>query len=96
MREEKYVIIYPAYLNAKISRKKGRRVPREYTVKNPTVNEIFRAARKLRLSPVVEAGKSYPRNWFYEKGRIKVVKVKSKLNTLKMIGAALKKIKEGD
>ncbi len=96
MREEKHIIIYPAYLNAKISRKKGRRVSRKYTVKNPAVDEIARAARKLRLNPVVETSKSYPRNWFYEKGRIKVVKVKSKLNTLKMIGAALKKIKEGD
>ncbi|MCS7128714.1 MAG: hypothetical protein N3E36_06185 [Sulfolobales archaeon] len=55
------VVIYPAYIDRALSRKKGRRLPLTHAVLNPTVDEIVHAAELLGLEPIVEERK-YPKD----------------------------------
>jgi len=79
------VIIYPAYIDSSLSRKQGRRIPRDQAVAKPTLREIARAAEKLGLEPVIEAEAHYPRTWFTRKGRVVVAKRGSKRSLLRML-----------
>ncbi len=95
MKEEKgkYIIIYPLYFDTKKSRKKGRKVPKKLSVRNPDLRKLFQIAQRLNLNPILEENKRHPRTWFTEKGRLKVKKVQSKTYILKLIGEKL--VKQG-
>ena len=77
--------IWLANLDAKVSRSRGRKVPRELAVPKPTLKEVVEAAEQLGLDPIVEENKSYPKSWWQHKGRVLVKKVNSKINILKAI-----------
>lgn len=87
---ETRVIIYPAYLDANLTRKKGRRVPLQIAIHNPSLEEIFNICKALGLNPELEPDKVYPRN-ISMRGRIVVDKRGSKLKTLYLIASELKK-----
>mgnify|MGYP001772638574 CR=1 FL=1 len=84
------VAIYPAYFDANLSRKEGRRVPLNLAVPSPSIEDIVEVCNKLNLNPEIEPEKAYPRN-FTLKGRVIVDKRGSKVKTLLLIAGELKK-----
>lgn len=62
-------VIWPAYLDAEVSRSKGRRVPRDLAVPKPTVDEIAAAAGQVGYDAVIEREKTYPRE-YEPRGRV--------------------------
>ncbi|MEM3616189.1 MAG: signal recognition particle subunit SRP19/SEC65 family protein, partial [Candidatus Methanomethylicia archaeon] len=68
------IVIWPAYLNANLTRKMGRRIPKEIAVQNPTIEELEEAVKELKINYIVEKDKKYPKTWFKEEGRILVEK----------------------
>ena len=44
--------VWPGYFDAKISRRKGRRVPRDSSVLKPDLEGLFNAARKVCLNKI--------------------------------------------
>ncbi|GAB0491854.1 hypothetical protein MMPV_003109 [Pyropia vietnamensis] len=66
----RWVVIYPAYLNANYSFAQGRKIPKSAAVADPTITDVFEAARGLGVSLGVE-DKCYPRD-FFNRGRIRV------------------------
>ncbi|MFC4358836.1 signal recognition particle subunit SRP19 [Halobium salinum] len=64
-------VIYPAYIDADLTRRKGRRVPLDVAVENPTVDEIAKAVQQVGYDAVVERDKTYSREW-EERGRVLV------------------------
>ncbi len=90
----KKIVIYPEYLDSRLSRSEGRRINKELAIPNPRIDEIVKAAEKLGLNPIVEADASYPRNWWEHRGRVIVDKIGSKLNTLKEIAKILKQTRK--
>lgn len=64
-------VIWPAYLDAELSRNEGRRVPRSVAVAEPTVDEIARAAGQVGYDAVIEREKTYPRE-YTPRGRVLV------------------------
>ncbi len=85
------IAIYPAYLDSRRSRKEGRRVPLSLAVKGPTIEEIYKAAKRLKLNPVMEPEVKYPRTWFFESGRVMVLKIGSKQKTLRLIAEIMRR-----
>ncbi|MEM2404633.1 MAG: signal recognition particle subunit SRP19/SEC65 family protein [Candidatus Methanomethylicia archaeon] len=83
------IIVWPAYLNLKNSRSMGRRVPRHLAIENPSIEEIFKAAIDLNLSPEI-VNKAYPKNWLEVRKAIVMNKKESKLKTLKEICLKIK------
>ncbi|MCL7418495.1 MAG: signal recognition particle subunit SRP19/SEC65 family protein [Halalkalicoccus sp.] len=62
-------VIWPAYLDAEVSRSKGRRVPRDLAVPEPTVDEIAAAAQQVGYDAVIERDRTYPRE-YEPRGRV--------------------------
>ncbi|OSX71321.1 hypothetical protein BU14_0556s0007 [Porphyra umbilicalis] len=48
--DSRWVVVYPAYLNADYSFAKGRKIPKAAAVAAPTVGDLFAAARRLGVS----------------------------------------------
>ena len=44
-------IIWLDYFDSSLSRSQGRRVPKNRTIKNPDLNNLIRAAKRLDLKP---------------------------------------------
>lgn len=75
-KKQKFIVIYPEYFMSKYTRAEGRRVPKSMACQTPTVEDIEKAARALKLDPVVEKDKSYPRYWYKKRGRVLIEKNK--------------------
>ncbi len=75
---DKY-IIWPIYFDAYAPRGK-RKVSKELAVKNPSIDEIFKAAKKLGLNPVKE-DKAHPSRWWRKEGCI-AIDMKGKKNEI--------------
>ncbi|MEB3806378.1 MAG: signal recognition particle protein Srp19 [Desulfurococcales archaeon] len=81
----RYTVVYPSYIDSRLPRRLGRKIPRELAVPGPRLDEIYEAAKELGLEPIVDEDASYPRTWFHERGRVIVEKKYSKLDILKNI-----------
>mgnify|MGYP000385531135 FL=1 len=64
-------VIWPAYLDADLSRSEGRRVPEDMAVPGPTVDEIAEAVGQVGYDAVIERDKTYSRE-YEPRGRVLV------------------------
>ena len=64
-------VIWPAYIDAGKSRSKGRRVPLDDAVSEPTVDEIAKAVQQVGYDAVIEREKAYSRE-YGARGRVLV------------------------
>ena len=65
------LVIWPGYFNSKISRRRGRRVPKESSVPNPDLENLAWAARQSGLRKMKrEEGVSHPRRPYLKEGRL--------------------------
>jgi signal recognition particle subunit SRP19 len=64
-------VIWPAFLDADLTRAEGRRVSREQAVSEPTVDEIATAVQQVGYDAKIERDKQYPREW-EPRGRVLV------------------------
>lgn len=64
-------VIWPAYLDAGLTREEGRRVSMELAVDEPTVDEIAQAVQQVGYDAVIERTKTYPRE-YEARGRVLV------------------------
>ena len=68
----RWVVFYPAYIDAQRSQADGRRVAQRVAVTHPTAAEVARVCEAvLGLRAVLEAERQYPRD-FFNKGRVRV------------------------
>ncbi|XP_074851324.1 signal recognition particle 19 kDa protein [Carettochelys insculpta] len=73
--KERFICIYPAYLNNKKTIAEGRRIPIDKAVENPTSTEIQDVCAAAGLNVLVEKNKLYPREWNRDaqfRGRVRV------------------------
>lgn len=64
-------VIWPAFLDATLSRGEGRRVSQDVAVPEPTVDEIAKAVQQVGYDAVIEREKTYPRE-YETRGRVLV------------------------
>jgi signal recognition particle subunit SRP19 len=65
-------VIWPAYLDAGLSRAEGRRVAESLAVEEPTVDEIAKAVQQIGYDATIEREKSYSREPWADRGRVVV------------------------
>ncbi len=85
LNEKGKLIIWPVYLDATRSRAEGRILSTRDSVKSPVLKEIEKAAQELKLNPVVEPDKAYPKSWWTVSGRVLVDKKGPKSVVVKQI-----------
>jgi signal recognition particle subunit SRP19 len=64
-------VIWPAALDANLTRKEGRRVSKDLAVAEPTVDEIAKAVQQVGYDAKIEREKTYPRE-YEPRGRVVV------------------------
>ncbi|KAL4660893.1 signal recognition particle 19 kDa protein [Arapaima gigas] len=72
--KERFLCVYPAYINSKKTIAEGRRIPTEKAVENPTCCEIRDVLTAAGMNVFVE-NKMYPREWNRDvqfRGRVRV------------------------
>ncbi|XP_075881727.1 signal recognition particle 19 kDa protein [Nelusetta ayraudi] len=73
--KERFVCIYPVYINNKKTLAEGRRIPTEKGVENPSCNEIKDVLVAAGLNVYTENNKMHPREWNRDaqfRGRVRV------------------------
>jgi signal recognition particle subunit SRP19 len=86
-------IIWPAYIDATLTRKYGRRIPKDMAVPNPTIEEMEAAAKELKMKYTVEKGKKYPKTWFKSEGRIIIEETGRKTEIIKKLALTISKMR---
>ena len=64
-------VIWPAALDANLTRSEGRRVPEDLAVPDPSLDEIAQAVQQVGYDAVIERDKTYPRE-YETRGRVLV------------------------
>lgn len=64
-------VIWPAFLDADLSRNEGRRVSLEQAISEPTADDIATAVQQVGYDAVIERDKTYPRE-YEQRGRVLV------------------------
>ncbi|QZA88328.1 signal recognition particle protein Srp19 [Salinarchaeum sp. IM2453] len=63
-------ILYPAYFDAELTRAKGRRVPEDLAVSDPSVDEVAEAVGQVGYDATIERDAAYPREPWRTRGRV--------------------------
>ncbi|XP_021567322.1 signal recognition particle 19 kDa protein isoform X1 [Carlito syrichta] len=73
--QDRFICIYPAYLNNKKTIAEGQRIPISKAVENPTATEIQDVCSAVGLNVFLEKNKMYSREWNRDvqyRGRVRV------------------------
>jgi signal recognition particle subunit SRP19 len=88
MKDYDRQILWVDYFNSSLSRSDGRRVPTNQAVKNPTLQELAKAAERLKLqAEVIEA--AFPKRMSVKTGYLSIPKAKKKSQTIRDISNML-------
>ena len=88
-RKEGLLVIYPEYFDSHLTKREGRRVPKEMARESPTLEQVVKAARSLGLEPAVEPKAAFSPRWWEPRGRVLVHKKMSKEKTLRQMARKL-------
>jgi signal recognition particle subunit SRP19 len=94
MRKQNKLFLWPLYFDISISRKKGRRVPKNLAVSSPKMDDLQKAARLVGLDPKVVYDATHPNCPWLKKGLLIVPKTESKNKILKKIAKELSEIRK--
>ncbi len=80
-------------MNKSLSLKEGRKIAKEDCVKDPSINEIEKALKRLGLKYELEKERAYPGKWYEKSGRALVEWDKTKLELIREISLKIKEIR---
>ena len=84
------ITIWPQYINKDLSLSEGRKISKEDSVKEPTLNDIERALKRLGLPHSVQKEVAYPGKWYEKSGRVLVEWEGTKLDLLRKVSLEIK------
>ncbi len=87
------ITIWPQYLNKSLSLNEGRKIAKEDCVKDPSINEIEKALKRLGLKYSLQKESAYPGKWYEKSGRVLVEWDKTKLELIREVSLKIKEIR---
>jgi len=90
MKREKGNVVWPQYLDSTRTRSLGRRLPKELAVERPRLDEVVKAAERLKLSFEVRMDAAYPRQGWEKNGCLVLHEAPSKTELLRMLGKEIR------
>ena len=87
------ITIWPQYLDENLSLSEGRKISKDDAVKEPTINEIERALKRLGFTYEIQKEAAYPGKWYEKSGRILVEWEGTKLELIREISLKIKEIR---
>ena len=93
-KEGNKIVLWPEYFDSSLTKNLGRRVPTKLASTSPTVDDIAKAVKKLKLNPKIERTKSYPSRWWKQNGRVLVRSSDPKTKIIRRVALVMKKSKK--
>ncbi len=88
---ENKIVLWPEYFDISLTKNNGRRVSRKLALNSPTVEDIAKAAKKLKLNAKIEHQTSYPSRWWRNSGRVLIRTSHKKTKVIRNIAIVMKK-----
>lgn len=66
----KTIILWPEYFDCSLSRRLGRRVPKDLCVTRPSLTELVEACRRIGVECGADESKRYPKTWYMSQGAV--------------------------
>jgi len=96
MRLKNAHIIWTVYIDRKLSRKRGRKIPIREAIKTPTLKELKEAAEKLGYKVLESKNANYPSCWWINAGYIAIEKTgEAKTKTIRKIAKEIRRKRGG-
>ena len=90
MKDYDHIVIWLDYFNKTLSRKKGRRLPKDKCIFDPSLNELIESTKAAGLEPTETDDQArYPRRSYVRSGYITLEKKSSKTKVLNKISEKL-------
>ena len=90
MKDYDHIVIWLDYFNKTLSRKKGRRLPKDKCIFDPSLNELIESTKAAGLEPTeIDDQARYPRRSYVRSGYIMLEKKSSKTKVLNKISEKL-------
>ena len=90
MKDYDHIVIWLDYFNKTLSRKKGRRLPKDKCIFDPSLNELIVSTKAAGLEPTETDDQArYPRRSYVRSGYIMLEKKSSKTKVLNKISEKL-------
>jgi len=86
--EDKYVV-WPIYFDISVSRLSGRKVSKKQAVEKPNIEDIAKAAKSLKLNPIIEKDCHHPSQNWRKEGRVLIDKKDLKSKLLRQIASRM-------
>ena len=90
MKDYEHIVIWLDYFNKTLSRKKGRRLPKEKCIFDPSLNELIESSKAVGLVPTETNDQvRFPRRSYVRSGYIVLEKKISKTSILNKISTKM-------
>lgn len=89
MDTDKSWVLWPEYFDSNLTRAQGRKVNKNLSVPDPSLEMLSKALQKLGVEFTLEEEKSYPSEWHLKKGRALVPITIAKSQLLVKVGEIL-------
>jgi len=90
MKDYEHIVIWLDYFNKTLSRKKGRRLPKEKCIFDPSLNELIESSKAVGLVPTETNDQvRFPRRSYVRSGYIVLEKKFSKTSNLNKISTKM-------
>jgi len=95
MQNKGKIILWPVYFDSTKTRKEGRKIPKNYAIQSPRIEELEKAAQKLGIQSQTVADTAYSKEPWHKTGLLMVSKEGSKTQTMQKIANLLPNIRTG-
>ena len=90
MKDYDHIVIWLDYFNKTLSRKKGRRLPKDKCIFDPSLNELIESSKAAGFEPTETDDQArYPRRSYVRSGYIMLEKKSTKIKILNKISEKL-------
>ena len=87
------IAIWPQYMDKDLTLSEGRKIALDDCVKEPTINDIERALKRLNLPHSLQKENAYPGKWYEKSGRALVEWEGTKLELIRTISLEIKQMR---
>ena len=94
MKAPEKIVVWPANIDNRKTRKYGRKVSKSAAIESPRLHELVSAASRLSLSPEKAEKAALPYMWWEKTGYIRIDKKDSRKKTLLAIVQEIKSLRK--
>jgi signal recognition particle subunit SRP19 len=94
MRKQNKLVLWPIYFDANKTRREGRKVPKKLAISYPKIEELQRAARRLKLQPETIFDAAHPSFPWQKSGLLVIPKKEPKIQILNKVAIELLKLRK--